>query len=91
MTELVFAALCLAVVSTLAMRRAPIWAWALVAWVIAVAVHNGYAEANGVAGYGPMSSLAWLTAGGLALLSLGGQHSRAGRSLRDRDREGARR
>ena len=70
MTELVFAGLCFAAVAALAMRRAPIWAWALAAWLIAIAIHNGYAEAEGVAGYGPMSILAWLTAGGLALLSV---------------------
>jgi acyl-CoA dehydrogenase len=70
MTELVFAGLCFAAVAALAMRRAPIWAWALAAWLIAIAIHNGYAEPDGVAGYGPMSILAWLTAGGLALFSV---------------------
>jgi acyl-CoA dehydrogenase len=70
MTELVFVGLVFAVVATLAMRRAPIWVWALAAWVIAIVIHNGYAEQDGVAGYGPMSILAWLTAGGLALFSI---------------------
>jgi acyl-CoA dehydrogenase len=70
MTELVFAGLCLVVIAALAMRRAPVWLWAFAAWMVAIAVQNGWAEHDGVGGYGPVSILAWLAAGTLALFAI---------------------
>ncbi len=71
MVELVFLILCLGLAGAMAMRRAPIWAWAifvgLATWAWRSGAIHGGAEGPG---WGVLSVLSWLPFAGLALLSI---------------------
>ncbi len=71
MTELVFLILCLGVATTLAMRHAPLWAWALAAAVATYLWQSGLVagEYNGLQ-LGVLSLIAWIPGLILALLSV---------------------
>ncbi len=71
MTELVFLILCLGVATTLAMRHAPLWAWALAAAVATYLWQSGLVagEYHGLQ-LGVLSLIAWIPGLILALLSV---------------------
>ena len=71
MTELVFLILCLGVVTALAMRQAPLWAWAIAAAVATYLWQSGLVagEYQGLQ-FGLLSLIAWIPALILALLSV---------------------
>jgi acyl-CoA dehydrogenase len=71
-TETVFALVVIAAVVTLAMRRAPAWAWALLTAMVAFAWQTGLVDGNfDLAAPSWFGWLGWLPAVLLALLSIG--------------------
>lgn len=70
MTEFTFALLVIAAAFTLAMRRAPLWAWAATLAVVTYTLTRGPLASNANADWGLVDAFAWLPAVLVGLLSL---------------------
>ena len=70
MAELIFLVLCIAGAFALAMRCAPLWAWAAAVTLVTVALQSGLWRGDFDAGFSDAWLIGWLPALGLAALSL---------------------